>query len=87
MHGSMNIKYKSVNIVNKVTIYVVDSVENKKQFIGKLKNLLIDQLFYFVNKFLNHKIKQQTLDSQNTTIYIYIYIYIYTSGGSRHCPG
>jgi len=38
---------------------VVDSVENKKQFIGKLENLLIDQSFYSVNKFLNSSYEPQ----------------------------
>lgn len=53
------VNYMSVNIVNKIPIYIVDSVENKKQFIGKLKNLLIDQSFYSVNKFLNYSYKPQ----------------------------
>ena len=30
------------------------TVENKKQFIGNLKNLLIDQLFNSVNEYLNY---------------------------------
>jgi len=38
---------------------VVDYVESKKKFIGKLKNLLIDQSFYSVNKFLNYSYEPQ----------------------------
>jgi len=40
-------------IFSKLPKYIVDFVENKKQFVGKLKNLLIDLSFYSVNEFLN----------------------------------
>jgi hypothetical protein len=45
------VNYMSVNIVNKLPIYIADCVENKKQFIGKLKNLVILQSFYSVKNF------------------------------------
>ena len=40
-------------IFNKLPKYIVDFVENKKQFIGNVKHLLIDQSSYSVNEFLN----------------------------------
>jgi len=40
-------------IFNKFPRYIVDFIENKKKFIGKVKNFLIDQPFYSVSEFLN----------------------------------
>jgi hypothetical protein len=37
----------------KLSKYVTDSLENKRQFIRKVRNLLLDQAFYSVNGFLN----------------------------------
>jgi len=38
---SRGIYCMNVKIFNKVPRYIVNSIENKKQFVGKLKNLLI----------------------------------------------
>jgi hypothetical protein len=45
-------EYKSFYQI--IQTYIVDPLENKKQFITKLKNLLLDQSFYSVNEFLNY---------------------------------
>jgi hypothetical protein len=47
------VHYTCIKVFNKLPKYVTDSFENKKQFIRKVKNLLLDQAFYSVNEFLN----------------------------------
>jgi hypothetical protein len=37
---------------NKLPKHTLDSLENEKQFIRKLKNLLLDHSFYCVTEFL-----------------------------------
>jgi hypothetical protein len=41
--------YMSTKIFNKLPKHIADSLNNKKQFIRKLKNFLLDQSFYSVN--------------------------------------
>ena len=36
----------SIKIFNELPKHIADSLDNKKQFIRKLKNLLLDQSFY-----------------------------------------
>jgi hypothetical protein len=48
------IYYRSIKIFNKLPKHIADSLNNKKQFIRKLKNLLLNQSFYSVNEFLNY---------------------------------
>jgi hypothetical protein len=43
----------SIKIFNKLPKHIADSLNNKKQLIRKLKNLLLDQSLYSVNEFLN----------------------------------
>jgi hypothetical protein len=46
--------YMSIKIFNKSPKHMADSLDNKKQFIRKLKNVLLDQSFYSVNEFFNY---------------------------------
>jgi hypothetical protein len=43
----------SKKVFNKLPKHTADSLGNKTQFIRELRNLLIDQLFYSVEEFLN----------------------------------
>jgi hypothetical protein len=46
--------YINVKVFNKLHKYIVDFVENRKQFIRKLKKVLLDLSFYSVKEFLNY---------------------------------
>jgi hypothetical protein len=46
------VHYMSVKIFNSLPTYVIDSVQDEKQFIGKLKEILIHNSFYSVDEFL-----------------------------------
>jgi mevalonate kinase len=51
--SQQDVHYICIKVFNKLPKYVTDSLENKNQFIRKVKNLLLDQAFYSVNEFLN----------------------------------
>jgi hypothetical protein len=44
----------SVKIFNSLPAILIDSVQDKTQFIGKLKEILIHNSFYTVDEFLLH---------------------------------
>jgi hypothetical protein len=46
------VHYMSIKIVNSFPTYVRDLVQDGKQFIGKLKEILINNSFYSVDEFL-----------------------------------
>jgi hypothetical protein len=52
----------NVKVFNKLPKHIADSLGNKKQFIRKLKTLLLDQSFYSVNEFLNYSHDLQESD-------------------------
>jgi hypothetical protein len=51
--SQQGVHYMCIKVLNKLPKYVTNSLENKKQFIRKVKKLLLDQAFYSVNEFLN----------------------------------
>jgi hypothetical protein len=46
--------YMSVKICNSLPTFLIDSVEDEKQFLGKLKETLIHNSFYSVDEFLHY---------------------------------
>jgi hypothetical protein len=68
--------YTSIKIFNKLPKHIAYSLNNKKQFIRKLKNLLLDQSFYSVNEFLNysHDLQQMIMHNRFYVTYIIVFI-------------
>jgi hypothetical protein len=46
------VHYTSVKIFNSLPAYLIDLVQDEKQFIGKLKEILIHNSFYSVDECL-----------------------------------